>query len=94
MCISRLAIIRLIKKDRNKRTLQVWRPIYFLIVDLKVVLKPLSGKLKKVLPDLVYSQQKEYFENRHIGERGRLISAVIEIVKKKMLKGFLVTVDI
>ena len=81
LCASqRLEINRLIKKDRNKRTLQVWRPISFLIIDLKIVLKPFSWKLKKVLPDLIYSQQKEYFKNRCIGESGRLISDVIEIV--------------
>ena len=44
--------------------------------------KALSEKLRKVLPDLISSQQTAYVKNRHIGESGRLIS-VIEIAKIK-----------
>ena len=35
-----------------------------------------------------------YFKNRHIGESGRLISDIIEIIKSKKLEVFLVTMDI
>ena len=56
--------------------------------------KALSEKLKAVLPDLISSQQTTYVKNRHIDERGRLISDVIEIAKIKKLEGFLVAMDI
>ena len=63
-------------------------------VNFKIILKALSEKLKKVLPDLISSQQTAYVKNRHIGESGRLISDVIEIAKIKKIEVFLVTMDI
>ena len=87
--ISKQAIIKLIeKKDRDKRFIQNWRPISFLNVDLKIISKALSEKLKKVLPDLISSQQTAYVKNRHIGESGRLISDIIEIAKIKKNRFF------
>ena len=47
-------------------------------LDLKMISKILSEKLKKVLPDLISSQQTVYVKNRHIDESGRLISDIIE----------------
>ena len=63
-------------------------------VDLKIISKALSEKLKKVLPDLISSQQTAYVKNRHIGESGRLISDIIEIAKIRKTEGFLATMDI
>ena len=54
--------------------MQNLRPISLLNVDLKITLKALSEQLKKVLPDLISTQQTAYLKNRHIGESGRLIS--------------------
>ena len=71
-----------------------WIPNSLLSIDLKITSKTLSEKLKKVLPDLISSQQTAYVKNRHIGESGRLISDVIEIAKIKKLDGFLVAMDI
>ena len=65
---QRQAIIKLIeKKDSDKRFLQNWRPISLLNVDLKIILKTLSEKLEKVLPDSISSQQTAYVKSRHIG---------------------------
>ena len=41
-----------------------------------MILKALLNKLRKVLPDLISSQQTTYVINRHIGESGRLLSDV------------------
>ena len=91
---QRQAIIKLIeRKDRDKRFIKNWRPISLLNVNLKIISKALSEKLK-VLPDLISSKQTTYVKNRHIGESGRLISDVIEIAKIKKLNGFLVAMDI
>ena len=57
-------------------------------VDLEIISKALSEKLKKVLPDLISSQQTVYVKNRHTGESGRLISDVIETAKIKTLHSF------
>ena len=87
---QRQAIIKLIeKKDRDKRFINNWRPISLLNVDLKIISKGLSEKPKKVLPDLISSQQTVYVKNRHVGESGRLICNVIEIDKIKKLEGLL-----
>ena len=48
---QRQAVMRLLDKDKDKRFIQNWRPISFLNVDLKIISKALSKKLKKVLPD-------------------------------------------
>ena len=42
--------------------------ISLLNVDLKIISKALSDKLKEVPPHLISSQQMAYVENRHIGE--------------------------
>ena len=92
---QRQAVITLIgKKDKDKRFIWNWRPISLQNVDLKITSKVLSEKLKKVLPDLISTQQTAYVKNRHIGEGGRLISDIIEIARLKKLEGFLVTMDI
>ena len=47
---KRQAIIRLIKKkDKDKGFMQNWTPISMLNVDLKLITKALSEKLKKVM---------------------------------------------
>ena len=63
-------------------------------IDLKITSKALSEKLKKIMPNLISSQQTAYVKNRHIGESGRSISDSKEIAKLKKLEGFLVTIDI
>ena len=92
---QRQAIIKLIeKKDRDKRFIKNWRPISLLNVDSKIISKALSEKLKKVLSDLISSQQTAYVKNRHIGESGRLISNITEITNIRKIGGFLITMDI
>ena len=54
---QRQATITLVEiKDRDKRFIKNWRPISLLNVELKIILKALSEKLIKVLPDLISSQ--------------------------------------
>ena len=74
---QRQAIIWLIeKKDKDKRFIQIWRPISLLNADLKIISKALSEKLKNVLPDLISTQQAAY--------------DITEIARLKMLEDFLV----
>ena len=92
---QRQAIIRLIeKKIKIRDSYKTGNPFFLLNVDLKIIPKALSEKLKKVLPDLISTQQTAYVKNRHIGESGRLISDIIEIAGLKKLEGFSVTTDI
>ena len=57
-------------------------------VNLKIISKAHSEKLKEVLQGLIFSQQTAYVKNRHIEESGRLISDVIEISEIKNVEGF------
>ena len=43
--------------------MQNWRPISWLNVDLQIKSKDLSERLKKVLPDLISSQQTFYIKS-------------------------------
>ena len=59
---------------------------FLLNVDLKIIWKNLSEKLKEFLPDLISTQQTLHDNNRNNGESRRLISNVIEIPKTKQNK--------
>ena len=92
---QRQAVIKFIeKKDQSKRYIKIWRPIYLLNVDAKILSKAISNKLKTVLPTLISSQQTAYLKNRFIRESGRLISDVIEISSCFNITAFLVSMDI
>ena len=49
--------------------MQNWGPISWLNVDPKIKSKDLSEKLKKVLPDLISSQQTSYIKSSREWER-------------------------
>ena len=92
---QRQAVIKLIeKKDKDKRFIKNWRPISLLNVDYKIISKALASRLKKIIPNLISSQQTAYVENRFIGESGRLIADITEITDILNKEGFLVTTDI
>ena len=59
---------------------------FLLNVDLKIIWKNLSEKLKEFLPDLISTQQTLHDNNRNNGESRRLISDIIEIPKTKQNK--------
>ena len=47
-----------------------WRGISFIKIDLKIISKTLLVKLKKVIPDLIFSQKTAYVTNIHIVKAG------------------------
>ena len=81
LCTSqRQAIIKLIeKKDKDKRLIQNWRPISLLNVDVKIISKALSKRLKNVLPSLISDNQS---------------ADVLQTIDMLKLNGMLVTIDI
>ena len=92
---QRQAVIKLLeKKDKDKRLISNWRPISLLNVDYKITSKIFASRLKKVLPNLILSQQTTYVAERCINESGRLISDLLSVTKKMKVKGYLVTTDI
>ena len=96
LCTSQSkAIIKLIENiDKNKRLIQNWRPISLLIVDVKIISKALSKRLKNVLPSLISNNQSAYVDGRFISGGGRLIADVLQITDVLMLNDMLVTVEI
>ena len=74
------AVIKLIeKKDRDKRFIKNWRPISLLNVDIKLISKVLSNRIKNLLPNLISNNQNAYVGNRFISGGGRLISDISEM---------------
>ena len=51
-------------------------------VDYKIISKTFACRLKKVLPNLISSQQTAYVAQRCINESGRLISDLLSVTKK------------
>ena len=92
---QRQAVIKLIeKKERDKRFIKNWRPISLLSVDYKIIAKALATRLKETQPKRIYFQQTAYVKNRLIGEGGRLISDILEMIESLNLKGYIVTINI
>ena len=96
LCTShRQAIIKINRqKDKDKRLIQNWRPVFLLNVDAKVISKALSKRLKNVLPSLISDNQSTYVDGRFISEGGRLTADVLQTTDALTLSGMLVTIDI
>ena len=95
MSISqRRGVISLLpKKNKDTLPLKNWHPITLLNIDYKIATKCIAKRLEKVLPTLIDRDQTGYVKNRFIGEKIRLISAVIELYEKKNLPGMLLFID-
>ena len=79
------------KKDKDKRLIQNWR---LLNVDVKIISKALSKRLKNVLPSLISDNQSAYADGRFINKGGHLIANALQITDLLKLNAILVTVDI
>ncbi len=76
---QRRGMITLIpKKDKDTRYLKNWRPISLLNTDYKILTKLLAARMKKVLPDIIHTDQVGYVEGRYIGQNIRTIVDMIE----------------
>ena len=72
-----LAVITLLYKKGPREDIRNWRPISLLNVDYKILSKILSERLKKVLPEIINTDQKGAVRGRYIGENVRLIEDLI-----------------
>ena len=64
---QRQAEIKLLeKKDKNKRLISNWRAISLLNVDYKIISKVFASMLKKVLPNLISSQQTAFMLHKGV----------------------------
>ena len=63
------AMITLIeKKGKDKRYLKNWRPISLISEHAKIVSKALAFRIRKVITNLIHSDQADYVKGRYIGE--------------------------
>ena len=81
-------------KSQHENTVQNWRRISSLNVDVKIISKALSKRLKNVPPSLISDDQSAYVDERFISEGRRLIADVLKTIDMLKLNGVLVTVDI
>ena len=70
------------KKNKYKRLISNWRPISLLNINYKITSKIFAFRLKKVLPNIISSQQTSYVAQRCINKSGRLISDLLNVTKK------------
>ena len=93
--LQRQAIIKFItNKDKDKRLIQNQGSISPLNVDVIIISKALSKRLKNVFPSLISDNQSASVDGRFIAEDGRLIADVLKITDVLKLNGMLVTVVI
>ena len=87
---QRQGIITLIdKKDKDGTLLGNWRPISLLNMDVKLLSKALAYRIKKILPNIIHSNQSGYVEGRFIGETIRTIDDIMEFTKCEGIGGIL-----
>ena len=91
---QRHAVITLIeKKIKDKRYLKNWRPMSLMNVDTKIASKCLASRVKKVLSNLIHSDQTAYVKDRYIGESVRLISDILEYTDSNDIEAILFSAD-
>ena len=56
-----------------------WRLISLLNVEVKLISKVLSSRIKNLLTNLILSNQNVYVINRFISESGRLMYDILEM---------------
>ena len=76
------------KKDKPLQHLKNWRPISLLNCDYKI-----ATRMKKVLPDLINSDQTGFLKGRSIGENVTLIDSIITYAESQNISGILLFID-
>lgn len=87
MSISqRQSILTLLPKpEKDTKNLKNWRPISLLNIDYTLMTKCLAFRLKKVLPNIIHSNQTGFMRGRYIGDDIRNILEIIETVEEEVL---------
>ena len=91
---QRQAVIVLIeRKDKDKRFVKNWKPIFLINVDDKIASKTIALRIKKVIAKLVHCDQTAYVCNRNIGESVRLINNILEYTDENNIEAILFSAD-
>ena len=66
-----------------------WRLISLLNVEVKLISKVLSSRIKNLLTNLILSNQNVYVINRFISESGRLMYDILEMKDILIMESYL-----
>ena len=81
------------KKGKDKRYLKNWRPILPINVDTKIASEALAFRIRKVITNLIHSDQTAHVKSRYIGESVRLISDIVEYTENMGIEAILFSED-
>ena len=92
---QRRGILQLLpKKNKDLMYVRNWRPITLLNVDYKLLSKSLATRLRAVLPDLVYQDQRGFIKDRYIGDNIMEIYSLIARAEQQDKEAILILLDI
>ena len=90
---QRKGILTLLYKKGDKDALTNWRPISLLNTDYKILAHVLANRLKKVINNIISTDQSGYLKGRNIGFNIRLIQDVIDYCESNEHEGAILFLD-
>ena len=81
------------KPNKPRHLLKNWRPISLLNVIYKIMSSAIANRLKNVLNNIIYQDQKGFISGRYIGENIRLIYDILFETKQHNMPGLLLSID-
>ena len=86
-------ILTLLYKKGDKDALTNWRPISLLNTDYKILAHILANRIKKVINNLISTDQSGYLKGRNIGFNIRIIQDVIDYCENNEQDGAILFLD-
>jgi hypothetical protein len=86
-------IITLMFKSGEREDIKNWRPITLLNVDYKIVSKILAERLKRVLPNIINTDQRGFVKGRNIFQGNRLLQDIIDYTEMEDEEGAIIFLD-
>ena len=90
---QRLSVITLVHKKGDQADLDNWRPISLLCVDLKILEKVLSLRLKKALPHIIGEEQTCGIEGRTIFQNLYTVRDTITYANDHKIPAYIISLD-
>ena len=81
------------KGDKPRQFLKKWRPITLLNVSHKIASGCIANRIKRVLPNIIYSDQTGFINGQCISENTRLLYVIIHYTEKRNILGLLLLID-